>query len=87
MPRMCGTAAITAFFNGGYAMGVRNIQLTTDEVMGGAEAVAETGKYAMLDSAGNTLEKGKFIVLWKEENGVWKMHRDVWNSDDAPPAK
>jgi ketosteroid isomerase-like protein len=87
MPRMCGTAAITAFFNGGYAMGVRNIQLTTDEVMGGAEAVAETGKYAMLDSAGNTLEKGKFIVLWKEENGVWKMHRDVWNSDDASPAK
>jgi len=39
-----------------------------------------------LDSAGNTLEKGKFIVLWKEQNGVWKMHKDVWNSDDAPAA-
>ncbi len=86
MPRMCGTAAITAFFNGGYAMGVRNVKLTTEEVTGSAELVAETGKYAMLDSAGTTLEKGKFIVLWKKENGVWKMHKDVWNSDDAPVA-
>lgn len=86
MPRMCGTAAITAFFNGGFAMGVRNVKLTTEEVTGSAEVVAETGKYAMLDSAGNTLEKGKFIVLWKEQNGVWKMHKDVWNSDDAPAA-
>ncbi|HSN60391.1 MAG TPA: DUF4440 domain-containing protein [Ferruginibacter sp.] len=86
MPRMCGTAAITAFFNGGYAMGVRNVKLTTEEVMGSAEVVAETGTYAMLDSAGNTLENGKFIVLWKEENGVWKMHKDVWNSDAAPGA-
>lgn len=87
MPRMCGKGPITAFFNGGYAMGVRSAQLTTEEIMGGAEIIGETGKYAMMDSAGNTLEKGKFIVLWKAENGVWKMHRDVWNSDDAPPTK
>ena len=30
-------------------------------------------------------EKGKFIVVWKEENGKWKMHRDIWNSDAPPP--
>ena len=83
LPRMCGTAAITAFFNGGYAMGVRAATLTTEEVLGGPELVAETGKYVMLDSAGNKLEKGKFIVLWKQEKGSWKMYRDIWNSDDA----
>lgn len=88
MPRMCGTTAITAFFNGGYKMGVRNIKLTTEEVMGGREAVVETGKYEMF--MGNvSADKGKYIVVWKEENGKWKMHRDIWNSDmpAVSPAK
>ena len=44
MPRMCGTQAISAFFNGGYKMGIRNIKLTTEEVIGGAGSVAEIGK-------------------------------------------
>lgn len=83
-PRMCGTAAITAFFNGGYAMGIRGVTLTTEDVVGGPEVVAETGTYVMLDSAGNKLEKGKFIVLWKQEKGSWKMYRDIWNSDASP---
>lgn len=85
MPRMCGSAAISAFFNGGYKMGVRNIRITTQEVMGGQEGVAEMGTYEMLGDKNMSLEKGKFIVMWKQENGKWKMHRDVWNSDPAPP--
>lgn len=86
LPRMCGSKAITAFFNGGYQMGVRNIRITTEEVTGGSEIVAETGTYEMLGDKNTSLEKGKFIVLWKMENGKWKMHRDVWNSDAAPPS-
>ena len=81
MPRMCGAAAITAFFNGGSKMGIHNLKLTTEEVMGGQDAVAETGKYEMQDAKGNVMDKGKYIVVWKEENGKWKMHRDEWNSD------
>ncbi len=80
-PRMCGTQALTAFFNGGYQMGIRNIKLTTDEVMGGKEGVIETGKYEMLMADNVSADKGKYIVVWKEENGKWKMHRDIWNSD------
>lgn len=86
MPRMCGSKAISAFFNGGYQMGVRNIRITTEEVMGGAEAVAETGTYEMFGDKNISLDKGKFIVVWKQEGGKWKMSRDVWNSDAPPPA-
>jgi ketosteroid isomerase-like protein len=85
MPRMCGTQAITAFFNGGHKMGITNIGLTTEEVMGGKEAVVETGKYEMFVGNNVPVEKGKYIVVWKEENGKWKMHRDIWNSDAPPP--
>jgi ketosteroid isomerase-like protein len=86
MPRMCGTQAITAFFNGGHKMGITNIGLTTEEVMGGKDAVVEVGKYEMFVGNKVSVEKGKYIVVWKEENGKWKMHRDIWNSDAPPPA-
>ena len=85
MPRMCGTGAITAFFNGGRKMGLTNVALTTEEVMGGKDAVVEVGKYEMFVGNNVSAEKGKFIVVWKEENGKWKMHRDIWNSDAPPP--
>jgi ketosteroid isomerase-like protein len=86
MPKMCGTAAITAFFNGGYKMGMRRLALTTEEVMGGKDAVVETGKYEVFMEGDVSVDKGKFIVVWKEENGKWKMYRDIWNSDAPPPA-
>ncbi len=90
MPRLCGPQAITAFFNGGYKQGIRNITLTTEEVMGGKDAVVEIGKYDLLADKGVSIDKGKFIVIWKEENGKWKMHRDIFNSDmpavPPPPA-
>lgn len=86
MPKMCGAQAITAFFNGGRKMGITNAVLTTEEVMGGKDAVVETGKYELFVGDKVSAEKGKFIVIWKEENGKWKMHRDIWNSDAPPPA-
>ncbi len=91
MPGMCGSAAITAFFNGGIQMGIKNIVITTKEVFGGKEGVIETGTYDMLVADNVSADKGKFIVMWKEVDGKWKMFRDVWNSDapapPPPPAK
>lgn len=84
-PRMCGTAAIIAFFNGAVKMGIKDIKITTEEVMGDANTVAEVGKYELMGDKGASLDKGKFIVVWKNDNGKWKMHRDEWNSDNPPP--
>ena len=85
MPKMCGSAAITAFFNGGVKMGLKNIVITTEEVFGGKDGVIETGTYDMQVANNVSAEKGKFIVMWKEVDGKWKMYRDVWNSDAPPP--
>jgi ketosteroid isomerase-like protein len=89
MPKMCGPQAINSFFVGGHKMGIRDVKLTTAEVMGGKDAVVETGTYEILGDKGVSFDKGKFIVVWKEENGKWKMHRDMWNTDlpAAVPAK
>lgn len=85
VPRMCGSQAIRSFFVGGYKMGIRAVKLTTEEVMGGKDAVAETGKYEIMGDNNASFDKGKYIVIWKQENGKWKMHRDEWNSDMPLP--
>ena len=85
MPKMCGKEAINTFFNGAHKMGITNLILTTEEVMGGKDAVVEVGKYELFVGDKVSAEKGKYILVWKEENGKWKMHRDIWNSDTPPP--
>ena len=85
MPKICGADGIRSFSSIGYNSGIRNVVLTTEEVMGGKDAVVETGKYEVFVANNVSVEKGKFVVAWKEENGKWKMHRDIWNSDAPPP--
>lgn len=85
MPQICGSAGIGAYFRGGYTMGIRNIKLTTKDVMLGDPFAIETGNYEVQMEGGKAIENGKFIVIWKQENGAWKMYQDIWNSD--APAK
>ena len=48
--------------------------------------VSEVGSYSMTDKSGKEIDKGKYIVLWKMEDGKWKLHRDIFNSDMPPMA-
>ncbi len=86
MPKFCGTQALTSLFNGMYQMGIRNLTLTVTEVIGNADLVSEEGTYEMFTNEGASMEKGKYIVTWKKEDGKWKKYRDIFNSDmPAPP--
>ena len=66
-------------------MGVKEIKLTTDDVTGNGELAGETGKYEMYGNNNKLLDKGKYVVIWKNENGEWKLYRDIWNT--SMPAK
>lgn len=65
-------------------MGVKSFTLTAGEVTGNADQVVETGTWEMGDGS-KAIDKGKYIVVWKKENGNWKLWRDIWNSDNPPP--
>ena len=69
MPRMSGSQAIMGFFNEGYKMGIRDIKISTEEVMGGDGMVAEIGKYEVLGDKAVSFDKGKYIVVWKMVDG------------------
>jgi ketosteroid isomerase-like protein len=66
-------------------MGLKAFSIESTDVYGGPDMVTEEGKYLIGDGSGKTLDEGKYIVLWKQENGKWKMYRDIWNSNMPPP--
>lgn len=84
MPKICGSAAIASFFGGAKKMGVGGIKLTTIDVSGSKELVAEEGNYELLGLDGKTIDKGKYLLTWKLEDGKWKIARDISNTDLAP---
>jgi hypothetical protein len=46
--------------------------------------VVEEGDYVFPDGKGGSFDKGKFIALWKPEDGKWKLYREIWNTDITP---
>jgi ketosteroid isomerase-like protein len=42
-----------------------------------ADRAIEVGR-ATIESAASTLE-AKYVVVWKREDGSWKLHVDIWN--------
>jgi len=80
-----GKEAIRKFF----ANALENKKITTTlktvEVGGMGKTAYEVGKYeyTTLVEDVKTISKGKYIVIWKQVEGKWLMHRDIWN--DNPP--
>lgn len=68
-------------------MGVKDVKLVTDDIAGNADIISETGRYEIYAAENKLLDKGKYVVVWKSENGAWKMYRDIFNTSmpAAPP--
>lgn len=76
-----GTEAIQQFWQSGIDSGAKEFALTTVEVRGWDDEAYEVGTYTMSGGGGETLDAGKYIVIWKRVDGQWKLHRDIWNSN------
>ena len=50
------------------------------------DLVAEEGEL-FLYVGDDQVDEAKYIVLWKKEDGRWKLHRDIFNSNLSPPAE
>ena len=79
-----GTSAIASAWGGAMRMGMKEIKVTTVDVVGNADLLAETGMFEMYGDGNKLLDKGKYVVIWKPENGGWKIYRDIGNSNMAP---
>ena len=82
-----GTQAIAKFWQGALDSGVAAIDLKTVEVYGEGTTATEVGEYALRDKAGKVLDRGKYIVIWRQQDGQWKLLRDMFSTNVAPPPK
>jgi uncharacterized protein (TIGR02246 family) len=82
-----GRDAIQAFWQGAIDMGLKQAKLETVEVESHGDTAIEVGKYTLLGAEGQVADVGKYLVVWKTEGGVWKLHRDIWNTSQPSPTK
>lgn len=80
-----GSKAIGGYWKGGYDSGVKRAKLETMEAEQAGDQVVETGRYTLYGANDAQMDAGKYIVIWKQEGGQWKLHRDIWNTN-TPPA-
>ena len=78
-PMVHGRAAIKSFWREALAsLGVVDSKLATVEAEPCGDSVLEIGK-ADLTVANNQIVEVKYVVHWKQEDGRWKWHVDIWN--------
>jgi ketosteroid isomerase-like protein len=83
---IAGRQAIRMMWQGAMnMMGYKKIALETTEVEEYEDTAYEVGKYTLLGKNGNVMDVGKYIVIWKQDGGEWKLHRDIMNSSRPAP--
>jgi uncharacterized protein (TIGR02246 family) len=82
-----GKQAIEAFWQSAMDMGIKQIKLESLHVEGEGHTAYDVGKVTLLGAGGQTIDTGKYVVVWKQEESQWKVHQDIWNSNLPAPAQ
>ncbi len=77
---MIGRVAIEAFWADFQASGIDG-EIKDREVYAHGDDGYTVGAYTITDAGGATIDEGKYVVIWRQVDGKWKMHRDIWNSN------
>lgn len=55
----------------------RNMKFTISSLSTDGEFVTELGTYEIRDSKKTLKATGKYLIVWKQEDGNWKLYRDI----------
>lgn len=77
---VAGIDSIAKFFYVGDSSEA-TMEIPSGNIFGNGEFVVEDATYNFPDGKGGSFDKGKFIAIWKQEDGKWKLYREIWNSD------
>lgn len=87
-----GKAALRGWIQGFLSMFACRFGLSVEEVQVAADWAFERGRYAITltpKAGGEPVEdRGKYITIYqRQQDGAWKIARDIWNSDQPLPGK
>jgi len=84
--RITGARAIAEYFTKGYAGSQPGtVSFSNYEFYGNDQVMTEVSDAEVRDHGGKLQIRGKQILIFLKQGGVWKLHRDIWN--DYGPVK
>jgi ketosteroid isomerase-like protein len=81
-PAVTGRAAITEFWRGAVtSLNVQSLRLRTTSLDVFGDRAQEVGRAELSMEGGGAPTTLKYVVLWKREDGDWRLDVDIWNAD------
>jgi ketosteroid isomerase-like protein len=84
LPMISGRDHIRQYYFDGGKNKELTITIKTLNISIEGKIAVEEGYYDFPDGKGGSLDRGKFIALWKKDGGQWKLWREIWNTDLKP---
>lgn len=82
---IAGRNAIASFWRVALDSGLTGVTLNADEVEGEGALRFESGSYLALGKNGAEMGRGQYLIVWRKDDGVWRVHRDYAHPDNVPP--
>lgn len=84
-PAVVGRANIQSAMSGLFQSGITRVDLRLKEVFGNEDLLVEEGEFTLYVKDDAVADE-KYIVVWKNVDGEWKLFRDIFNSNTPPVA-
>jgi ketosteroid isomerase-like protein len=66
---------------------IAGMEATIKDLWGNENYLTDVGEFAFILKSGVKIWKGKYIIVWKKENGKWKAHREMTNFNEPDSVK
>ena len=81
-----GSDAILAQLKTGKDRGLAKVKIAVTAAESSGDLGYGTGTYVITGADGSHMDHGKWMLISKKSNGVWKTECDIFNSDMPMPA-
>ena len=76
-----GRAAIGVLNSEWVNYGIEEFTEETTGFYGNEDYLFDEGTYFLRYGKNNIIDEGKYINIWKKEDGEWKIFRNIWNTN------
>lgn len=81
-PMISGREAIRAYWKAAAAaLQASALRLVTIEARQEGQAIIEIGRAEVDTTAGANALEIKYVVVWRQEGGLWRWQIDIWNAN------
>ncbi len=82
-PLLRGRGSLKGFYDGLMSGGSKDLKISVSDIAGHGPLAYESGSYSMVN--GTVPDRGKFLFIFRNMAGTWKIEYTSWSSD-LPPA-